>query len=155
MNLARSAIIGDDKPQRVNSDFHSSNGIVSPNWIARMGNMMKDFDLDQDTYTRVSSLTEKYGFSAEVLVMPVADSYIEFHDQNTCDLSYDELLKAIGVLCEAADLAFVDASRFASHEVEYFADPIHMTPLGREHFMHWLADRVAGRTVVHSREISD
>lgn len=141
MNYIKSFVLGKSTAAQQPSEA-SFGGIVSPEKTAYMKRLMLDFSFDEATFPRIASLSKQYGFKTIIVLMPVSDSYIDFHNERNSDLPVSKISEQLEKTCAQYQFDFFNFSEMAPDLVDNFADPYHMTAKGRAQFTPLLGEAI-------------
>lgn len=107
-------------------------GQVPEEKLKYLETLMRQYEFDAGAFQRARDLAERYGYDVSVVLMPVTDVYMNYHDRHSLRQSCAEVHQLIGESARAQGFAFHDLSGMDPGRYAYFSDPYHLTPEGRQ-----------------------
>ncbi len=131
MNYLKSFLFRKPTASAMQPSEPSFEGVVSDDKMTYMGRLMQNYRFDEGVFKRIRYLASAYGFQVRMVLVPVTDLYLEYHDKHgaeTCLNVHDR----IGRLAVQNGFSFLDLSTLGPQEYRWFSDPYHLTPAGRK-----------------------
>jgi len=103
--------------------------------------LLKNFTIDQKAFQVLADVCRRYDLPPPTVVMlPVTDKYIEFHQLYCPNISYEQIRAEVARLCQANGLQLVDlGSLVGKKDYALYRDYYHVNRAGRP----WLTRLVA------------
>lgn len=130
MNYLKSFIFQKSTASAMQPSEPSFEGVVTEEKMTYMGRLMQNYSLDEEIFGRIRDLALAHGFEVRMVLMPVTDIYMEYHDDHGVE-ACSEVHDRIGRLAEQNGFSFLDLSALGPREYRWFSDPYHLTPDGR------------------------
>lgn len=139
-NTVKSKLLGRDTAAARNPSEAAFDGVVTPEKAEYMCNLAKDYTFDDGTFNDLCLLANRYGFSVVIVMAPVSRAYLDFHATACPDApSVADLHARIADNAAGMGFRFLDLSESAPDDYSNYADPYHLTALGRDRFTDALA----------------
>jgi len=139
-NTVKSKLLGRNTAAARNPSENAFDGIVTPEKAEFMCRLAKNYTFDDGAFKDLCVLADRYGFSVVIVMAPVSRAYLDFHATACPDApSVADIHARIAADAEPLGFRFIDLSEFAPDDYSNYADPYHLTALGRDRFTDALA----------------
>lgn len=100
--------------------------------------VMKDYQFDDRGFSLVADVCRNHGVQhISIVLLPISDSYAQWHDRLYPQLPYKTIRNKIAMLCARNDIHFIDLGK--PLPAKYFSDFFHMNSTGSDYIMPLLA----------------
>ena len=103
----------------------------------------RDYEMDLDVVRRLATFRRRSGIAVRVILMPVTDRYVEFHDALFPSLPYQAIRTRLATSCRAHDIPFFDHGD-PTDQYHLFSDPYHLNDVGKQEVSEFLAREIFG-----------
>ena len=103
----------------------------------------RDYELDLDVVARLATFRRRNGIAVRVILMPVTDRYVEFHDALFPSLPYKAIRTRLAASCRAHDIPFFDHGD-PTDKYHLFSDPYHLNNAGKQEVSEFFAREIFG-----------
>ena len=139
-NTVKSKLLGRSTAAARNPSESAFDGVVTPEKAELMCRLAQNYTFDESAFDTLRELATRYGFSVTVVMAPVSRAYLDFHATACPDApSVADIHQRIADNAAAHDFRFLDLSSLAPDDYSNYADPYHLTALGRDRFTDALA----------------
>ena len=100
--------------------------------------VMKDYYFEDRGFSLVADVCSRNGVQlVSVVLLPIKNTYAQWHDRLYPQLPYKTIRKKIALLCAQHDIRFIDLSE--PLPAQYFADYFHVNSTGSDYIVSQLA----------------